>query len=167
MDPKQILAVLRSFAGRGIGVPIALIMILAMMVLPLPPLALDVLFTFNITLSLIIILAVVAISGTRRYLASAKTSEARNGVSSIARAAQNAYEREAIAQDFLLENAGNMPVSSHRLCKSATPVPAIVPKGTKYMPNMTDFETGVRYMEFTEAVARSAQGGEAVPLPLD
>ena len=31
----------------------------------------------------------------------------------------------------------------------------------------TDFETGVRYMEFTEAVARSAQRGQAVTLPLE
>ena len=31
----------------------------------------------------------------------------------------------------------------------------------------TDFATGVAYMEFTEAVARSAQAGEAVELPLD
>jgi predicted dehydrogenase len=31
----------------------------------------------------------------------------------------------------------------------------------------TDFETGVRYMEFTEAVARSAQRGTAVSLPLE
>jgi flagellar biosynthesis protein FlhA len=62
MDLKQILAILRGVAGRGIGVPIALVMILAMMVLPLPALALDVLFTFNITLSLIIILAVVYVS---------------------------------------------------------------------------------------------------------
>ncbi|HEV3258778.1 MAG TPA: Gfo/Idh/MocA family oxidoreductase [Gemmataceae bacterium] len=30
----------------------------------------------------------------------------------------------------------------------------------------TDFDTGVAYMEFTEAVARSAQRGEAVELPL-
>jgi predicted dehydrogenase len=30
----------------------------------------------------------------------------------------------------------------------------------------TDFATGVAYMEFTEAVARSAQRGEAVDLPL-
>jgi hypothetical protein len=30
----------------------------------------------------------------------------------------------------------------------------------------TDFATGVRYMEFTEAVARSAASGEAVELPL-
>jgi len=32
---------------------------------------------------------------------------------------------------------------------------------------LTDFATGVRYMEFTEAVARSAQRDEAVELPLD
>ena len=31
----------------------------------------------------------------------------------------------------------------------------------------TDFATGVAYMEFTEAVARSAQHGVAVPLPLE
>ena len=31
----------------------------------------------------------------------------------------------------------------------------------------TDFETGVKYMEFTEAVTRSMQSGAAVPLPLD
>jgi predicted dehydrogenase len=31
---------------------------------------------------------------------------------------------------------------------------------------LTDFATGVSYMEFTEAVARSAQSGEAVDLPL-
>jgi predicted dehydrogenase len=31
---------------------------------------------------------------------------------------------------------------------------------------LTDFATGVAYMEFTEAVARSAQTGEAVELPL-
>lgn len=31
---------------------------------------------------------------------------------------------------------------------------------------LTDFATGVRYMEFTEAVARSAQSGQAVSLPL-
>ncbi|MAE65795.1 MAG: oxidoreductase [Phycisphaeraceae bacterium] len=30
----------------------------------------------------------------------------------------------------------------------------------------TDFETGVRYMEFTEAVARSAESGHAVAMPL-
>jgi predicted dehydrogenase len=32
---------------------------------------------------------------------------------------------------------------------------------------LTDFATGVTYMEFTEAVARSAQAGEPVELPLE
>ena len=31
---------------------------------------------------------------------------------------------------------------------------------------LTSFEDGVRYMEFTEAVTRSAQTGQAVSLPL-
>ncbi len=31
---------------------------------------------------------------------------------------------------------------------------------------LTDFATGLRYMEFTEAVTRSAQSGQAVSLPL-
>jgi predicted dehydrogenase len=38
-------------------------------------------------------------------------------------------------------------------------------QGTPTM--LTDFETGVAYMEFTEAVARSARKGEAVELPLE
>ena len=33
--------------------------------------------------------------------------------------------------------------------------------------HFTDFASGVAYMEFTEAVARSAQHGVAVTLPLD
>ena len=32
---------------------------------------------------------------------------------------------------------------------------------------LTSFAAGVAYMEFTEAVARSAESGEAVELPLD
>jgi hypothetical protein len=32
---------------------------------------------------------------------------------------------------------------------------------------LTDFATGVSYMEFTEAVARSAQRGVAIELPLE
>jgi predicted dehydrogenase len=40
-----------------------------------------------------------------------------------------------------------------------------VRKGTPIL--LTDFETGVAYMEFTEAVARSAREGQAVELPLE
>ena len=48
---------------------------------------------------------------------------------------------------------GSRPISSIRSA-AATPV------------RFTDFATGVAYMEFTEAVARSAETGEAVELPL-
>lgn len=38
-------------------------------------------------------------------------------------------------------------------------------RGTEIITH-TDFETGVKYMEFTEAVTRSLQSGAAMPLPL-
>ena len=37
--------------------------------------------------------------------------------------------------------------------------------GTK--PKLTDFDTGLRYMQFTEAIERSARDGVFVSLPLD
>jgi hypothetical protein len=78
--------------------------------------------------------AAVAIYGVRRYLAAAKTSEAKNSIGAIARGAVAAYERE-----------GANPNAPHALCKSAQPVPASAPSGKKYQPNDkagTDYETG-------------------------
>jgi len=72
-------------------------------------------------------LAAVGVYGVRRYLASAKTSEAKNMVGAIARGATAAYEMKG------------------KLCKSAQPVPATVPAGKKYQPVLVagaDFETG-------------------------
>ncbi|EYF00014.1 hypothetical protein [Chondromyces apiculatus] len=86
------------------------------------------------------IAASLGIYGTRRYLAKAKTSEARNTVGAIARSAAAAYEREGLP-------AAGQPqgVPVHRLCRSATQVPAVVPKGGKYMPatgSGQDFDQG-------------------------
>jgi type IV pilus assembly protein PilA len=79
------------------------------------------------------VMAALGIYGVRRYLAAAKTAEAKNTVAAIARAAQAAYERED-------------PVSGkHRLCASARPVPAAVPAAKKYMPSSApgaDFQAG-------------------------
>jgi type IV pilus assembly protein PilA len=75
-------------------------------------------------------LAALGIYGTRRYIASAKTAEAKNSIGAIARAARNAYEYEQ-------EDGG------HKLCRSAVPVPSKVQAGTKYMPSSSaDFNTG-------------------------
>lgn len=75
------------------------------------------------------IVASLAIYSTRKYLASAKSAEAKNSVGAIARMAATAYERD------------------RTLCGSALPVPASATavKGIKYMPSMSpglDYQSG-------------------------
>jgi len=98
-----------------------------------------------IVVAIIGVLAALAIYGVRRYLASAKTSEAKNSIGAISRGAAGAYERESAAAQVLAEG-GTSAAASHSLCGSSTSVPAAgVPAGTKYQPNTTegqDFETG-------------------------
>lgn len=70
------------------------------------------------------VMAAASIYGVRRYLASAKTAEAKNVIGAIARGVAAAYERE--------HGSG----TKHRLCKSAQPVPDDgVPPRTKYQPS--------------------------------
>jgi type IV pilus assembly protein PilA len=78
------------------------------------------------------IFVALGVYGTRRYVASAKTAEAKNAIGAISRAAVAAYERETLAEGQ----------AQHQLCKSATPVPATVPMGVKYQPSVSDFNTG-------------------------
>ncbi len=66
--------------------------------------------------------AALAIYSVRRYLAAAKTAEAKSTVAAIARGALAGFERE--------HTSGPM----HQLCDSAPPVPAQVPAGTKHAP---------------------------------
>jgi type IV pilus assembly protein PilA len=97
-----------------------------------------------IVVAIIGVLAALAIYGVRKYLASAKTSEAKNTIGAIARGAAAAYERETAASQIIAEGT-NSSAASNDLCASATPVPTAVPKGTKYQPNTaegTDFEVG-------------------------
>lgn len=78
------------------------------------------------------VLPAVGIYGVRRYLARSKSSEAKNTIGAIARGAAAAFERETVG-------------GGHTLCKSAAPVPSVVPSGKKYQPNTaegSDFETG-------------------------
>jgi type IV pilus assembly protein PilA len=86
------------------------------------------------------VMAALGIYGVRRYLASAKTAEAKNTVGAISRMAAAAYERE------------RDEAPAHRLCRSAKPVPATVPAARKYMPGPGDFggddDTGWRCLRF-------------------
>jgi len=76
-------------------------------------------------------MSAVAIYGVRRYLANAKTSEAKNTIGAIARGAVGAFEREQTG------------TPAHALCKPAGPVPTTVPSGRKYQPQAgADFDTG-------------------------
>lgn len=97
-----------------------------------------------IVIAIIGVLAALAIYGVHRYLASAKTSEAKNTIGAIARGAKQAYERETAASELVQEGT-NSTNASHALCGSATAVPTNVPGGTKYQPKTTngdDFNTG-------------------------
>lgn len=66
-----------------------------------------------------------------------------------------------------IDELREIPIPEHKARRwrvEAEFVDAIRGAGTV---ELTDFETGVAYMEFTEAVARSAQTGEVVDLPLE
>jgi type IV pilus assembly protein PilA len=97
-----------------------------------------------IVVAIIGVLAALAIYGVRRYLASAKTSEAKNTIGSISRGAAAAYERETAASELVAEGS-NSTAANHALCASAGAVPGTPPPGNKYQPNTAegnDFELG-------------------------
>ena len=80
------------------------------------------------------VLAVLGIYGTRKYIANAKTAEARNALGQIAKDAAMAYE----SADFSAKGT-----SAHRLCPSAsTPVPGSMTfvKARKYQSSPADWE---------------------------
>ncbi len=98
-----------------------------------------------IVVAIIGVLAALAIYGVRRYLQSAKTSEAKNGIGAMVRGAVGAFERESTANETVAEG-GVSAAFSHDVCGSSTVVPAAaVPGGVKYQPDSNpgqDFETG-------------------------
>ena len=97
-----------------------------------------------IVVAIIGVLAALAIFGVRRYLASTKTSEAKNTLGNIARAAVAAYERENVGSE-LLGDQGSSATTMHVLCGTSTPVPATPPAGVKYQPSTVagaDYDTG-------------------------
>lgn len=98
-----------------------------------------------IVVAIIGVLAALAIYGVRRYLATSKTSEAKNTVGAISRAAVAAYEREAYSNQLLGDGATSATFM-HQLCVSAPArVPAVPPAAKKYQPDTrdgNDFNTG-------------------------
>jgi len=99
-----------------------------------------------IVVAIIGVLAALAIFGVNRYLKSAKTSEAKNAIGRMSRAASEAYDRE-FAQSEMLALGTTSTGVTHDLCDSSTIVPTAIAdvQGKKYQPNntgTTDFAAG-------------------------
>ena len=91
-----------------------------------------------IVVAIIGVLAALAIYGVRRYLASSKTSQAKQGVGAISRGAINAFEQR-VADGEMLTAAQSGSQDTHQLCQAnAGPTPTTgAPAGKKYQPNMS------------------------------
>ena len=70
-----------------------------------------------IVVAIIGVLAALAIYGVRKYIANAKTAEARNGIGQMAKDATTAYAREGMAATILAAQGSTGIVN--RLCESA------------------------------------------------
>jgi len=93
-----------------------------------------------IVVAIIGILAAIAIAGVRKYLTSAKSSEARNSIGTISGLAAGVWTSEKMAGAVLPDGA--TIGTTHILCPSAAAVPAAIPSGVKYQSstvNGSDF----------------------------
>src|SRR5271167_496873 len=76
-----------------------------------------------IVVAIVGILAVLAIYGVRKYLANAKTAEARNGIGQMGKDQSAEYEMESMAGTVLAVTVS--AANSHQLCATpGAPVPA-------------------------------------------
>jgi type IV pilus assembly protein PilA len=94
-----------------------------------------------IVVAIVGILAVLAIYGVRKYLANAKTAEARNSLGQIAKDQAAEFEKENMQSTVL--TAGSTAALSRQLCASeATLVPSSPPHGAKYQSKVDDWNAG-------------------------
>jgi type IV pilus assembly protein PilA len=94
-----------------------------------------------IVVAIVGILAVLAAYGVRKYLANAKTAEARNSLGAMAQEQAAAYERENGNTTVLAP--GTSGGTSRALCASEpSMVPSTVPAGKKYQSSAADWNAG-------------------------
>lgn len=96
-----------------------------------------------IVVAIVGVLAALAIYGVRKYIANAKTAEARNSLGQLSKDASAAYSREAMAG--LVLAPGTTAAASNALCASAAAtVPATVASvsGRKYQSAPAEWNTG-------------------------
>lgn len=113
-----------------------------------------------IVVAIVGILAALAIYGVRKYMASAKSAEAKNSLGQLSKDASSAYNREHMAPAILATGAS--AAGSNAICKSAAlSVPSAVTKvkGAKYQSapaewDTTDKDTGWACLKFSMAEAQ-------------
>ncbi len=96
-----------------------------------------------IVVAIIGVLAALSIYGVRKYIANAKTAEARMALGRIAKDASAAYNRESMAASVLA--IGTTAGVSNALCLTAIPVPTGGTgsiKGQKYQSSPAEWTTG-------------------------
>jgi type IV pilus assembly protein PilA len=97
-----------------------------------------------IVVAIVGVLAALAIYGVKKYVANAKTTEARNSLGQIAKDASMAYNREGMDPAVLA--LGTTAGASNALCGNAAPVPTAVTdiQGKKYQSSPEDWDTGTQ-----------------------
>jgi type IV pilus assembly protein PilA len=95
-----------------------------------------------IVVAIVGVLAVLAVYGVRKYLANAKTAEARNSLGQLAKDAASAVEREKGTQAILTPGAVSQLMRS--FCDTAALVPATMStiSGQKYQSQKADWSSG-------------------------
>lgn len=97
-----------------------------------------------IVVAIIGVLAALAFYGVVRYLASARTAEAKGAVGAISQLSVNVFERE-YAESELLGAGSNSKSAVNYLCSSAKTVPDTLQHAVKYQPKdgvNEDFHSG-------------------------
>jgi len=98
-----------------------------------------------IVVAIIGVLSTLAIQGVRRYLANAKSAEARNALGTMARNAVDAYDKEKFATTGVMAAGAVQSTGSKQFCATAaaTVPPAIGQvKAQKYQSNPIEWAAG-------------------------
>jgi type IV pilus assembly protein PilA len=96
-----------------------------------------------IVVAIVGILAALAIYGVKKYMASAKSAEAKNSLGQLTKDASAAYNREHMAAAILADNG--VAGVSNRLCASAAakvPAASTSIKGQKYQSAASEWDAG-------------------------
>jgi type IV pilus assembly protein PilA len=90
-----------------------------------------------IVVAIVGVLAVLAVYGVRKYIANAKTAEARNSLGQIGKDAVTAFEGESMSAQNLAE--GGSAGVIRQLCQTSNAVPLTPPRASKYQSSKADW----------------------------